>query len=42
MLVPDLHVRVLEDGTPKGEDVVITHRTAKSVAWDDYHGPLKF
>ena len=42
MFIPDLSVRVLEDGTPKGEDVVITRRTAKSVAWDDYHGPLKF
>jgi hypothetical protein len=42
LLVPDLKVRVLEDGTPKGEDVVISRRTAKSVAWDDYHGPLKF
>ncbi len=37
-----LKVRVLEDGTPIGEDVKITQRTAKSVAWDDYHGPLKF
>jgi hypothetical protein len=42
MFTPDLKVRVLEDGTPKGEDVVISRRTAKSVAWDDYHGPLKF
>ena len=42
MFLPDLKVRVLEDGTPKGEDVVISRRTAKSVAWDDYHGPLKF
>ena len=42
MLVPDLKVRVLEDGTPKGEDVVINRRTPKSVPWDDYHGTLKF
>lgn len=42
MFIPDLKVRVLEDGTPKGEDVVINRRTAKSVAWNDYHGPLKF
>jgi hypothetical protein len=42
MFLPDLKVRVLEDGTPNGEAVVITQRTAKSVAWDDYHGPLKF
>jgi len=40
--VPDLKVRVLEDGAPKGEEVVINRRTANSVAWDDYHGPLKF
>ena len=42
MFLPDLKVRVLEDGTPTGEEVVISQRTAKSVAWDDYHGPLKF
>lgn len=42
MFSPELTVRVLEDGTPKGEGVVITRRTNKSVAWDDYHGPLKF
>ena len=42
MYLPDLKVRVLEDGTPNGEEVVISQRTAKSVAWDDYHGPLKF
>ncbi|HLJ79630.1 MAG TPA: hypothetical protein VKT75_19595 [Acidobacteriaceae bacterium] len=39
---PDLKVQVLEDGVPKGEEVVINRRTANSVAWDDYHGPLKF
>jgi hypothetical protein len=42
VFIPDLKVRVLEDGTPNGEDVVINRRTAKSVAWNDYHGPLKF
>ena len=42
MFLPDLKVRVLEDGTPNGEEVVISQRTVKSVAWDDYHGPLKF
>jgi hypothetical protein len=42
MFLPDLKVRVLEDGIPNGEEVVISQRTAKSIAWDDYHGPLKF
>jgi hypothetical protein len=42
IFMPELKVRVLEDGTPKGDDLVITQRTAKSVAWNDYHGPLKF
>jgi len=42
MLMPDLKVRVLEDGTPQGDDVVINRRTDKSVAWNDYQGPLKF
>lgn len=42
MFLPDLKVRVLEDGTPTGEELVISQRTAKSVAWGDYHGPLKF
>ncbi len=42
MYMPDLKVQVVEDGTPKGDDVVISQRTDKSVAWDDYHGPLKF
>lgn len=40
--IPELKVRVLEDETPKGEEVVINRRTASSVAWDNYHGPLKF
>jgi len=42
MYIPDLKVRVLEDGTQKGEEVEINKRTVKSIAWDDYHGPLKF
>jgi hypothetical protein len=42
MFLPDLKVRVLEDGTPQGDEVVINRRTEKSVAWNDYHGPLKF
>jgi hypothetical protein len=42
MYIPDLKVRVLEDGTQKGEDLVINRRTDKSVAWDAYKGPLKF
>jgi hypothetical protein len=42
MFLPDLKVRVLEDGAQKGDDVVISRRTEKSVAWDDYKGPLKF
>jgi hypothetical protein len=40
--VPDLKVQVLEDGAATGEELVINRRTASSVAWDDYHGPLKF
>jgi hypothetical protein len=40
--LPDLKVRVLEDGVPGGEAIVISQRTPKSVPWDDYHGPLKF
>jgi hypothetical protein len=42
ILLPDLKVRVIEDGTTKVEDVIINRRTEKSVAWNDYHGPLKF
>jgi hypothetical protein len=42
MYIPDAKVRVLEDGTQQGEDLVINRRTDKSVAWDDYKGPLKF
>jgi hypothetical protein len=42
LYIPDLTVRVLVDGSPAGEAVTISKRTDKSVAWDDYHGPLKF
>jgi len=42
MYVPDVAVRVLQDGTQVGEAMVVNRRTEKSVAWDDYHGPLKF
>lgn len=42
VLTAELKVRVLEDGTPKGDDIAINRRTDKSVAWNDYHGPLKF
>lgn len=42
MYIPEITVRVLVDGTPAGEPVVINRRTDKSVAWDDYKGPLKF
>jgi hypothetical protein len=42
MFLPALRVRVLVDGTPPGEAVVISRRTDKSVAWNDYKGPLKF
>lgn len=42
ILFPDLKVHVLEDGAPKGDDLVISRRTDKSVAWNDYQGPLKF
>ncbi len=42
VFLPDLKVRVLEDGKPTGAEVVINRRTDKSVAWDDYRGPLKF
>ena len=29
-------------GHRQGDDLVVNRRTDKSVAWDDYHGPLKF
>ena len=42
MYIPEVTVQVLVDGVPTGEPVVINRRTDKSVAWDDYKGPLKF
>ena len=42
LFIPELKVRVIEDGTQKGDNFVINQRTDKSVEWDDYHGPLKF
>ena len=39
--VPELSVKVIEDGAAKGESV-INERTDKSIAWDDYNGPIKF
>ena len=41
IFLPDLTVRVLEDGTQTGE-AVINRWADRSVAWDNYHGPLKF
>jgi hypothetical protein len=42
MYIPEVTVQMLVDGTPAGEPGVINLRTDKSVAWDDYKGPLKF
>lgn len=42
MYIPEVSVQVLMDGTPTGEAVVVNKRMDKSVAWDDYKGPLKF
>jgi hypothetical protein len=42
MYLPEATVQVLVDGTSTGELVIINRRTDKSVAWDDYKGPLKF
>jgi hypothetical protein len=41
MFAPDLKVTVWEDGAKKDEGT-INKRTDRSIAWDDYHGPLKF
>ena len=41
VFLPDLRVKVIEDGVPKGETIV-NQRTSTSIAWDDYSGPLKF
>jgi hypothetical protein len=42
VFMPELRVRVIEDGEPKGEEVPINRRGDHSVAWNAYHGPLKF
>lgn len=39
--VPQLLVKILDEGTVRNESV-INDRTAASIAWDDYDGPLKF
>ena len=41
IFMPDLLVRVVEDGAVRAEGV-INERTKASIAWDDYSGPLKF
>lgn len=38
---PDLLVRVLRNGV-EGPEYRISARTETSIAWDSYHGPLKF
>jgi hypothetical protein len=42
LYIPDLNVRVLVDGNPVGEAISIGKRADKSIAWDNYNGPLKF
>ncbi len=42
MYIPEITVKVSVDATSAGEPVAINRRTDKSVAWDDYKGPLKF
>lgn len=39
--MPQLLVKVVEDGAAR-QELVINERTDKSIAWNDYHGPLKF
>lgn len=41
MFIPDLRTKVVEDGVVKAE-AVVNEKTASSVPWDDYAGPLKF
>lgn len=41
LYVPQLFVKIIEEGAVKNE-AVINYRTAASIAWDDYDGPLKF
>ena len=42
MYIPEVSVEVMVDGTAAGEALGVDRRTDKSVAWDDYKGPLKF
>ncbi len=39
--VPQLFVKIVDEGVLRNE-AVINDRTAASIAWDDYDGPLKF
>jgi hypothetical protein len=39
--MPQLLVKLVEDGVVR-QELVINERTDKSIAWNDYHGPLKF
>jgi hypothetical protein len=39
--MPQLLVKVVEDGVVR-QELVINERTDKSIAWNDYSGPLKF
>ena len=41
MAIPELRVRVIEDGVEVGTGL-LCRRTETAVAWDDYSGPLKF
>jgi len=41
LYVAEYTVRVIEDGVEMAE-AMISERTADSIAWDDYWGPLKF
>jgi hypothetical protein len=40
LYTPEITIKVLVDGVQTGQDT-INRRTNTSVAWDDYHGPLK-
>ncbi|MGQ0383680.1 MAG: hypothetical protein ACT4UP_03200 [Gammaproteobacteria bacterium] len=39
--IPELLVKVVEDGTVK-QELVVNDRKDGSIAWNDYNGPLKF
>jgi hypothetical protein len=41
VFMPDLTVKIIE-GDLVVDEAIINHRTERSVAWDDYSGPLKF